>query len=269
MNQSTKAKAIERLQKLVDEIPKLKSLQPHTAVFEKWQRDVETAINYIFGGDPKHLQDFEEINYSPGLMYSGDDDPVYQQAYLEGLGSARAVLESMKDEIKEFWEEDIQSSIISNSQVNSSEHTNKIFIIHGRDVSAKSTVARFIERQKIEVIILHEQPNKGRTIIEKFEDYADVKFAIVLLTPDDLGALEEQKPNYKHRARQNVVFELGYFIGRLGRKNVCALLKGDVEKPSDCDGIIYIPLDDNDGWQMSLLRELNAAGFKIDANKVL
>ena len=269
MAKPTKAKALERLQKVLDEITTLKELPPRSAEFEKWRRNTRTVIENTFDDNPKHIKDFEKTRYSPTVMYSGMEDPVYQEAYVKGLDSARAVLESMIEEITEFWEDDIQSSTVSNSYINSSENTNKLFVIHGRDNSAKSTVARFIEKQNLEAIILHEQPNQGRTIIEKFEDYADVKFAVVLLTPDDVGALEERNPSYKPRARQNVVFEFGYFIGRLGREKVCALLKGDVEKPSDCDGIIYIPLDDNDGWQMLLLRELNAAGLKVDANKAL
>ena len=146
---------------------------------------------------------------------------------------------------------------------------NKIFIVHGRDESARETVARFLERLELEPVVLHEQPNEGRTIIEKFEDYAGVGFAVVLLTPDDLGALKDEKDNLKPRARQNVVFELGYFIGKLGRKNVCALLKGDVEKPSDYDGVLYPRLDDEGGWKMALIQELKAAGFDVDANRAV
>ena len=269
MPKQTKAKALERLQKVLDEIPNLKKLPRRSTKFEKWHRDTKTVIGNTFAGETKHLQDFEKIHYSPRVMFSSMHDSEYQQAYEKGLESAGAVLESMIDEIKEFWEEEKQSSIVPNPQINTPENTNKIFIIHGRDNSAKATVVRFLEHLEVDVIVLHEQPNQGRTIIEKFEDYADVKFAVVLLTPDDIGALKEQNRNYKSRARQNVVFEFGYFMGKLGRKNVCALLKGDVEQPSDCDGIIYISLDDNDGWQMPLLRELNAAGFKIDANKIL
>ena len=266
---SKKAKAIERLQKVLDEIPKLKGLPPHSPKFEKWHRDTKTVIIKTFGDNSSQLNDFIDIPYSPMVMYAGTDDPEYQQAYNEGLESACAILESMIDEIKEFWGEDSQSSEISTPQVNTQETSNKVFIIHGRDTSAKAIVARFLEHLKLEPIILHERPNEGRTIIEKFEKFADVKFAVVLLTPDDVGALKEQDNDYKPRARQNVVFEFGYFIGKLGREKVCALVKGDIEQPSDCHGLMYIPLDDNDGWRFMLIRELNAAGFKLDANQAI
>ena len=104
--------------------------------------------------------------------------------------------------------------------------TNQVFVIHGHDESARESVARFLEKLELEPIILHEQPNKGRTIIEKFEDYADVRFAVVLLTPDDVGAVKDRADDLRPRARQNVVFEFGFFIGKLGRERVCALGEG-------------------------------------------
>ena len=118
---------------------------------------------------------------------------------------------------------------MTDNQIKMQKSWSKVFVIHGHDESALQTVARFLERLEIETVILHEKPNKGRTIIEKIESYADVKFAVVLLTPDDAGALEKRKDDLGFRARQNVVFEFGYFMGKLGQKSVCALVKGDME----------------------------------------
>ncbi len=151
-----------------------------------------------------------------------------------------------------------------------SVHGHKIFLVHGHDESTLHETARFLEKLDQEVIILREQPNQGRTIIEKFEDYADVGFAIVLLTPDDKGgpklvAVESQSP----RARQNVIFEFGYFIGRLGRNRVCALYCPGVEIPSDYSGVLYQELDDKGGWRLQLAKELRAAGLDVDMNKAL
>ena len=87
------------------------------------------------------------------------------------------------------------------------------------------------------------------------------------MTPDDVGSLKDGEPNLKPRARQNVIFEFGYFIGTLSRKRVCALVKGNVEKPSDYDGVLYIPLDDLGAWEMGLIKELKTAGFNVDANR--
>ena len=118
----------------------------------------------------------------------------------------------------------------------------KIFIVHGHDNEVKLEVARFIEKIGLEPIILHEQVNSGMTVIEKIEKYSDVEFGIVLYTPCDLGYVKGKKKEKKARARQNVVFEHGYLIGKLGRNNVCALVKGDIELPNDISGIVYIQL---------------------------
>ena len=147
-----------------------------------------------------------------------------------------------------------------------------VFIVHGSDDGAKDAVARFVGQFDIKCIILNEQPNSGRTIIEKFEDstdYSNVGFAVVLMTPDDIGARAVEGEDSNFRARQNVIFELGFFVGKLGRKHVCALRKGDVEIPSDYSGVMYIEMDDSDGWKLLLAKELKSAGIPIDLNKAV
>lgn len=142
-----------------------------------------------------------------------------------------------------------------------------IFIVHGRDQAALNSVARWVERIGLEAIVLSEQPNEGRAVIDKFRaEAARAAYAVVLLTPDDLGALagEEERP----RARQNVVFELGYFIASLGPQNVCALYEGGVEIPSDYDGVVYIPYDRGEGWKLGLARELQRAHIPFNANRI-
>ena len=269
MTRPPKSKAIERLRRILNEVPGLKRLPSHSPEFKKWYRNAQVAITNTFGSESNHGADFNKIDYSLMIFTSDTPDSEFQAAYVRGLESAASVLESMIEEIEEYWEEDEQSSKSSNSGVKTQKSTNEVFVIHGRDEGAKQTVARFLERLSLKPVILHEQPNEGRTIIEKFEDHAHVGFAVVLLTPDDVGSLKEEKTNLKSRARQNVIFEFGYFIGKLGRKRVCALVKGDVEKPSDYDGVLYIPLDDSDGWKMRLIRELKTAGFEVDANKAI
>lgn len=145
-----------------------------------------------------------------------------------------------------------------------------IFIVHGRDNSIKEEVARFIEKLNLEPIILHELPNKGRTVIEKFIAHSDVGFAIILLTPDDKGGLAgDAIRNYKLRARQNVIFELGYFIGKLGRDKVCALYSSSVEIPSDYSGILFIEIDSIGSWKLNLAKEIKSSGIKLNLNNVM
>jgi predicted nucleotide-binding protein len=143
-----------------------------------------------------------------------------------------------------------------------------IFIVHGHDEAVKEKIARFIERLGYKPIILHEQPNGGRTIIEKLEHYSTVGFAIVLLTPDDIGGTSDDEKNLKRRARQNVIFEFGYFAGKLGRNRVCAIYKEDVDLPSDIDGVIYIPLDLSDAWKVKVVKEMEQAGYPVDRGKL-
>lgn len=145
----------------------------------------------------------------------------------------------------------------------------KVFIVHGHDDEAKVTVARFVEKLGLGALILDEQPSEGLTIIEKFESVArEAEFAIGLMTPDDL-ARSKDEADVQLRARQNVLIEIGYFLALLGRKRVCILYKEGTEIPSDFQGIIYIPMDRFDGWQLKLAREMRAAGLSFDLNRLL
>lgn len=141
----------------------------------------------------------------------------------------------------------------------------KIFIVHGRNNEVKQEVSRFIERQGIETIILHEQASVGMTIIEKIERYSnDADFALVLYTACDHGrGVHETKIPPKNRARQNVVFEHGYLMAKLGRENVCALVQGEIETPNDISGVVYVALDPAGGWKSEVLNELKACGYAV------
>ncbi|MGI2068620.1 TIR domain-containing protein [Shewanella baltica] len=144
--------------------------------------------------------------------------------------------------------------------------SNKVFIVHGHDGHVKERTARFIERLGFEAIILHEQVSKSRTIIEKIEDYSDVTdFAIVLYTPDDLGVVKTKVNDLQPRARQNVIFEHGFLMGKIGRENVVPLVDGDIELPNDISGIVYV----SENWEMKIAQEMQEAGYDIDFNKLL
>lgn len=174
-------------------------------------------------------------------------------------------LEGIRDELPLIPE---KSSAVSSDQVATTR--NEVFIVHGRDHGAKETIAREVEKLGLKAVILHEQPNKGRTIIEKLEEVAEsASFAIVLLTPDDFGALKDRIDSTRNpRARQNVVFELGYFIGRLGRERVCPIYKGEVESPSDIDGIVYVRMDEAGAWRQNLTQEMESAGLPLMKSEV-
>jgi len=141
----------------------------------------------------------------------------------------------------------------------------KIFIVHGHDDSMKLEIARFIEKLKFEAIILHEQANAGLTIIEKIGRFSDTGYGIILYSPCDVGSKNEKDATPKLRARQNVIFEHGYLIGKLGRNKVVALVKDEIELPSDTNGVVYISYDNAD-WKFKLCMELKSAGYVIDMN---
>lgn len=166
---------------------------------------------------------------------------------------ARKLIEEMESEEPEKPEPVV-------TRKGSMDNSRNVFVVHGHDQGMQQTVARFLEKLKLKPIILSEQASRSRTIVEKFEAYSSVPFAVVLLSPDDVGAAKGEEP--KPRARQNVILELGYFIGALGRENVCALHKGGVELPSDLHGVIWVPYEGD--WQLTLIKELKAAEIEID-----
>jgi len=194
------------------------------------------------------------------IMYISPSDIVSYDRYTTDI--TREVLAATKQKL---------SSLTRNTSRLPKVVTDKesVFIVHGHDELAKTAVARFLEKLGCKAIIIHEQPSAGRTVIEKIEAYTNVDFAIVLYTADDVGAKADTKPEIKPRARQNVVFEHGYLIAKLGRNNVCALVKGDLEKPSDVSGIIYLDFDDHRVWQTELAKEMHNAGYTIDLNRLL
>lgn len=144
----------------------------------------------------------------------------------------------------------------------------KVFIVHGHDDAAKEAAARFVEKIGLEAIILHEQANSGKTIIEKIEANSNVGFAIVLYTPCDEGGPKGEKDQLKPRARQNVIFEHGYLIGKIGRENVCALVKGDIEQPTDIAGVVYIKMEGEKEWKYKVADEMKARDYDVDLNKI-
>lgn len=143
-----------------------------------------------------------------------------------------------------------------------------IFLVHGRNHGLRAEVAGFLERagdHKQEVVILDEQASRGKTLVEKLESHAfSTQYAVILLTGDDEGGLKGSG-DLKARARQNVVFELGWFFAALNRENVAVLCEPDVERPSDIEGLVYISTADD--WERLLVRELVHAGLDFDTRR--
>jgi predicted nucleotide-binding protein len=171
-----------------------------------------------------------------------------------------------------IWEgEDITREILEtaeqrhehrNATVKTMTKSDRVFVVHGHDEAAVDQTEILIRRFGLTPIILRDAPSAGRTVIEKFEAYAGVGAAIVLLTPDDLGGVDAA--HLLPRARQNVIWEWGYLVSKLGRPNVICLYKGTVEIPSDLHGLITIHIaDDVRDSSEEIRRELRAAGYEV------
>lgn len=270
LSQSEMRKAVARFEKIIglleefnpsdisgSDDPRITELATaiSTGVEKTYNADSQQHKRYI---NAAHLR-----RYSLSIMY---DTPLSEirEGVGRGVTQAVALLGSAIDDLQEDIED--QTVALPRGEQETESVGRSVFVVHGHDSAARESIARFLQQIELEPIILHEQAAEGQTIIEKFERHADVGFAVVLLTPDDVGGPDEE--NLRSRARQNVVLELGYFIGRLGRDRVCALRKGDTEIPSDYAGVEYIPLDDAGAWRQELAQEIQAAGIEVDFNKV-
>lgn len=218
--------------------------------YSQWNNRVFALLSAV---DESNARKFKNVG-AEGVFDGWKDCRERQLGFLEGLALHKPGIAGL------------EKTLIENRPIHPSK---KVFIVHGHDVETKESVARFIERLRLEPIILHEQPNSGRTIIEKFEVFSDVGFAIVLLTPDDVGGTATNSQSLKPRARQNVILELGYFMGKLSRFRVCALYKHGVEIPSDYQGVLYVELDAAGAWRTKLAQELVQANFSIDLEGLL
>jgi predicted nucleotide-binding protein len=235
--------------------------------------DIKDTLERCFGENTSAYRRFQSaarLQFIP--MGFADGYPLrhhYQDGAKDYIAQSIGLLESAQRALQQDLE-DVQHEAASSSGPTVTEApalSRRVFVVHGHDDGAREAVARFLEKIGFKAIILHEQANQGRTVIEKVEAHGDVGFAVVLLTPDDTGCAKggELEP----RARQNVLLELGYFIGRLGREKVCALKRGDLEIPSDFAGAVWEKMDDSGGWKQALGRELQAAGHEVDWNRVM
>jgi predicted nucleotide-binding protein len=255
--------AYKEFTSLLDRAAHLKRSSPE---FSAWHSDVMIALSRFYGTDSEEYSRFGAIHFSLIFYSTETPDSDFEEAFQDGLAQARLFLESRKKD----WEVQITSRIVRRPVV---ANPKNVFVVHGHDHGMKETIARFLSKTGLNPIILHEQADEGRTVIEKFEQHADVSFAVAIFSKDDLAvarsALSAGTPVeslLQPRARQNVVLELGYFMGALGRKNVRAIVEDGVETPSDYSGVLYIPFDAADGWRIKLVKELKAAGLDVDAN---
>ena len=260
-------KGLELLRLLIEKGKALLSTQPVPEdEYGNWNLLTRNYLEKAFGVNSPNVSSVTEIG-AFGAFPMDASEEWWERRRAENLSTKLHRIEGLI----ELLQTEIQLSAAKPAALSPSAGSgHRIFLVHGRDDALLHETARFLEKLGQQCIVLREQPNQGRTIIEKFEDYADVGYSIVMLTPDDRGGpVAETVEELRPRARQNVILELGYFLGRLGRNRVCALYRAGVEIPSDYSGVLYLEVDGRGGWKLELAKELKAAGFPIDMNLAL
>lgn len=273
-----------KLEIIYKEIDRLIEMNATTATqeFQDWKLKAARFLSHYFGMQSIEMEQFRKTQFHPIFDY--DDESKCIACCKKGLEATKRVFEtylddistdmldkaekSMQQKLKEMrqWQHEdmLLANISQRALMTRTKEYKKVFIVHGHDNALKQEVARMVEKQGLETIILSEQANRGKTIIEKFEEHSDVGAAICLFTGDDYGKAKDATSE-NLRARQNVVFEAGYFMGKLGRGNVILIASPDIEIPSDLQGVVYT---NKDMWQTDVLRELKAIGYNVDFNKL-
>jgi len=224
-------------------------LQPD---YVSWRHQATIAIEQLESNGRPMLKDLEADKHGPYF---------YQSSAQRVLGALKAAVVLCERQERE------KTSVEPTLKVKKATPGKEIFLVHGHEKLLLEQTARFLEKLELKPIILFEQPGEGQTIIEKLEKNCAVSYAVVLLTPDDVGKAAKEDGEVQPRARQNVILELGFFIGKLSRSNVVVLYDESVELPSDYRGVEYIKIDAEGAWRMKLAREIKHAGLSVDMNK--
>ena len=252
----------QKLEAIYNEIDTLiaKRVMAESPEFESWHSRAERFLVNHFGRDNYEVTDFSNTLFMP-MVYAPGADDIRIKACCDGLKKTKDIFKDYLTEIKEeMLEKDEESEKTAHTKL--SHQNNKVFVVHGHDEALKEKVARLLEKQGLEAIILSEQANKGKTIIEKFEENSDVGAAICLFTGDDIGK-EKSEAVEKQRARQNVVYE-AVIYGNWAER-VIMLVDNGIELPSDLQGVVYT---DSESWKTEVLQELQSIGYGIDFNKL-
>ncbi len=254
----------DRLNEIINEIDELidKKVDDTSPDFQAWKVKTEEFIIDQYGKEGPVYEDFKSRTFTTFALYAPNPHEKHVNACREDLQCVKKILQECLKGMTE-------STDVIDDKFMKEKQCTKIFIVHGHDVELKESVARIVECQGITPIILDEQVNKGSTIIEKFEENANVSAAICLFTADDYGGeAQEGLIGKGMRARQNVVFETGYMMAKLGRENIIIIGDMNIEIPSDLEGIVQIDRNKED-YRMRLLKELKNIGYDIDANKLI
>lgn len=232
---------------------------------QAWETVTRDVLSRAFGPDSPNVSSVMDVGRF--RYWAGETEAEWEEARANDMATRLTIIQGLI----ELLETDKASAPdLRECTAESGLSDHSVFLVHGHNEAITHEAARFLERLALNVTVLREEPNAGRTIIEKFIHYSNVGYAVVLLTADDRGGTNAQSfAEQKPRARQNVILELGFFLGKLGRNRVGALYQEGVEIPSDYSGVLFVPLDDHGAWKLSLAREMKAVGLNIDMNEAM
>lgn len=256
------------LKKLIEETESIINQKRFSTDFKIWKSKVERFLKQAFPQDDTYLKQFQDVSYAhSGYIISAGESTFEKNkrererniVYGNGIIYAKKLLQSFADDL---------ASSTSSEKTTSEKLGKTVFIVHGHDEDVLFKIKSTINNLKLNPVILHEQENEGFTLIEKLETHSEkADYAIILLTPDDEGYPRGNESKKRFRARQNVILELGLFLGLIGRKRVAVIYKGEVEIPSDYEGVLYIPMKDE--WKLKLAKEMKIAGIELSLDDLV
>jgi len=266
----SKSKALELIDEKLRAFRKMRRLATYKNRYDMKYKETyggaEAILKELFGQEEANSFRIKVAGVHVAVLGGEIDYEREIEKYKGHIDKCVAQLNVYRERIVNFWTDDADSKPLEKNRITES---NSIFVVHGHNELMKNEVTSFLRRNKLDVVVLHEKPNKGRTIIEKFEAYSQVGAAVIIISADD-----EMRLGHKSifRPRQNVILEMGFFIGKLGRDKVIAIYQDNHDKEieilSDYKGVLYIPFDINTRWKHELANELREIGYKIDMNKI-
>ena len=284
MMQPTKSRAIDRLERVLDEIPSLKQIPRGSQEFTKWRRSAGLAIRYAFPDSDEHIQSFEGIRYSLMAFTAGTPDSAFQNAYVSGLNAAEAILESMIEEIEEYWPE-VSEAHADNAEPSETEpvpiNTDQVFVVHGRNQKAREAMFTFLRTIGLHPLEWNEAVRATGKTMPYIGEILDAAFTqagavVVLMTPDDEARLREpfRSPNdppheteLTGQARPNVLFEAGMAMGRNADRTILVEL-GSLRPFSDVSGLHVIRMDNSSQRRQELAQRLESAGCPVNLDGI-
>ncbi len=238
--------------------------QRHSQEFSDWLQDALLTLRQV---DPEFERSFNQIPFSPTVVNPLMTNEVWEAAFRSGITQAIRLIDVALSELKSTQIRQ-EREAPKNDGPEKTRSKRGVFIGHGRELTCLQAVENFVIKIGFDPVVLKDQGSGGLVLLDKLEASANVDFAIILLTPDDLGRLKDET-ELNPRARQNVIFEFGYLIAKLGRHRVCTVMKDMVEMPSNVLGLVHIPYDPEGIWRFKILKEMTTGGLKVDANNAL